>query len=56
MNELELVKDADALRRSVLVLRERAKKPNSIFLGVMCRLLTDQADKIELELRKGEGC
>lgn len=39
--------DAAALRRAAELMRERSRRPRSILLAAICRVLEDQAAKIE---------
>lgn len=38
--------DGDVLRRAAVILRLRARKPRSLAIRVLCRLLEDQATKL----------
>jgi len=46
-------RDAEALRRSAKVIRQRSTKPKAIFTVVLCRLLLDTAAKIEAQAEGG---
>jgi len=43
--------DADAVRRTVKVLQQRSRKPDSLLLRAFCRVLLDTARDIESEVR-----
>jgi hypothetical protein len=41
--------DADSLRRAAAILRRRSRKPDGLWMRVLVRVLTDEAEKIEAE-------
>lgn len=44
----KLQEEAEILRRAARIMRRRSL-PNGFWMGVLCRLLTDQAEKMETE-------
>jgi hypothetical protein len=46
------VTDSDVLREAAAILRFHTKRPGNFWLGVLCKILTDQADKLEGATRR----
>lgn len=45
---------ADTLRAAATILRQRSTKPDSLWMKVFTKILTDQADKIDAEQLRGK--
>ena len=50
------VADAAVLDRAAVILRERSRKPGSILLGAICRVLTGEAERIRAEFAPRFTC